>query len=172
MSKSTKCLRDIRKFPPASYRLPDDGRKWKPVCEHRRALAIQIASHANGDGTSITAGVETWADALGIHRATIFRLLDDLYRVGPGLLTNEGRVEGRPRGQCTMRRSIHVEVLRMPESESQIQVTEVADSPDPKSQIRPSKSHLWMRHNRPPYRPKPPPSTYRAQTVEAVMPGR
>jgi hypothetical protein len=54
---SVKCVRDGRKYPPASYRLPDDKKKWLSVCKERRAVALQLATYGDGDGTSIEAGV-------------------------------------------------------------------------------------------------------------------
>jgi hypothetical protein len=48
------------------------------LCEQRQRLAWLIATYANGDGTSITAGVETWANALGLSRRAVTYLLDDL----------------------------------------------------------------------------------------------
>ncbi len=112
--KPAKCVRDIRDFPPASYRLPDDGRKWLAVARQRRALGIQLATHADGDGSSITAGVTRWAKALGISKRTVYRLLDDLRKIGPGFLSEK---EGLTKEHGTAIRRIDVSKLKMPEAE-------------------------------------------------------
>ena len=109
-TESVRCVRDIREFPPESYRLPKDGRKWLALCKERRALANQIATYANGDGTSITAGVDRWVRELGIKRRTLFRRLDDLRQLGVlrdkhGLVAENG----------TAIRSLDLSALKMPE---------------------------------------------------------
>src|SRR6266404_1891505 len=129
-TKSVRCIRDLREFPPNSYRLPGDGRKWKSLCKDRRAIANHIATYANGDGTSITAGINRWVKEMGVSRATIFRRLDDLRTLG--LLRDKEGLTGRG---GTALRSLDVSQLKMPEGvsgsvkESQIhEIAEVSDS--------------------------------------------
>ena len=85
---SVKCVRDIRAIPPERYRLESDGRKWKRVAQDRRTLAIQLATYADPDGTSITAGTKRLAAELGWSLRTLARRLDDLKKLD--LLFNEG----------------------------------------------------------------------------------
>jgi hypothetical protein len=108
MSESVKCVRDIREFPPESYRLPTDGRKWKRVCSERRMLANHLATYANGDGTSITAGVARFVRETGMARSTMFRRLDELSKLG--VLNKHGLTCERG----TARRSIETSRLRLP----------------------------------------------------------
>lgn len=77
-----KCSLVVRDVPIESYRLPADGRKWKHECTLRRSLAMQLATYADGDGTRITPSVQTLLDGMGLHRATIHRLLKDLKALG------------------------------------------------------------------------------------------
>src|ERR1700737_1192339 len=109
---SVKCVRDLREFPPASYRLPDDGRKWKALCDERRKIANHLATYANGDGTSITAGINRWVKETGIKRRTLFRRLDDLRRLGH--LRDKHGLTGE---SGTARRSLDVSKLKMPGQE-------------------------------------------------------
>jgi hypothetical protein len=77
-TKSVKCVRDWRDFTTDYYRLPTDGRQWKSQASKRRQLAEYLATFANGDGGSITLGIERMAGKFEVDRATIFRLLDEL----------------------------------------------------------------------------------------------
>jgi hypothetical protein len=86
-NSSVKCVRDIRDFPPSAYRLPADGRQSKHQCQQRRALAVELATYANGDGSSIKLSVKTLADHLGKSPRAIHDLLDDLSELG--LLENK-----------------------------------------------------------------------------------
>lgn len=90
MSKSVKCVRDIRDLPPSAYALPTDGRKNKKLCADRRALANLLATFANGDGASITVGVKRIMDALEWSRATTFRRLEELRQLG--ILESDGKL--------------------------------------------------------------------------------
>src|SRR3989442_354057 len=117
---SLKCTRDLRDYPPEAYRLPNDGRKWKKLCSDRRALAMELATFANGDGTSITPGVRRLMKNLGWSRSKLFRYIADLEELK--LLTSEIRNTGK--GRLTSVRALHVEAL-----------TQVPDSQVPKSQI-------------------------------------
>lgn len=78
-TKAVKCVRDWRDFSTEYYRLPTDGRKWRSQAENRMRLADYLSTFANGDGTSITVGIERICSKFDpIGRATIFRWLEDL----------------------------------------------------------------------------------------------
>jgi hypothetical protein len=79
---SVRCVRDVRRLPLASYRMPDDGRKWKELCSKRLALANHLATFADADGTNIKPGVTTLMIHFGWSRRTVFNVLDDLKRLG------------------------------------------------------------------------------------------
>ena len=76
--KSVRCLLEIKAYPWMDYVLPGDTWKGESVAKDRRELAIQMASAANPDGTSITASHRTWLREIGMKRATLFTRLDDL----------------------------------------------------------------------------------------------
>jgi hypothetical protein len=77
-----RCVLTVRDLPMEAFRLPDDGRKWKALCKERQALAMQLATRANPDGTRITLGSRKMAKKLGFHLNTLFARLDDLDRLG------------------------------------------------------------------------------------------
>lgn len=132
-TKSVRCVRDIREFPPESYRLSGDGRKWMALCKERRAIANHLATYANGDGTSITAGINRWIREIGIKRRTLFRRLNDLRTLG--LLRDKHGLTGE---SGTALRSLDVSKLRMPgEQGSGVpdSAAGVPDSTDQKCQI-------------------------------------
>ncbi len=81
--------RILHKLTPEHFKLPDDAKgKVQYLCQQRRAVLIELKGAANSDGTDVKLAVQTIADALGIHRATVFRRLDDLKALG--LLVDEG----------------------------------------------------------------------------------
>jgi len=92
-SKAVTCVRLIRDTPPSLYALPTDGRKYKEQQQKRRALAMQLATFADGDGTRIHPAAASLMKALGWQRDTLFRYLDDLGRLG--FLGKEGRSKMR-----------------------------------------------------------------------------
>ena len=93
----------LRDIPPSAYRLPADGRKWRAVCGRRRALALQLNSHADSDGHNIWAGRERLAKALGFSlREVGYRLAD--------LVTLEFLHDDGWHGQ-TRRRSLDLEAI-------------------------------------------------------------
>lgn len=75
-------MRDIRAFPWASYLLPGDGRKGRALAEQRRALALQLASYADGDGTRIRLGIQRLCTELGWTKRTLYRRMEDLRNLG------------------------------------------------------------------------------------------
>ncbi len=79
---TTKCTQEIRSVPPERYRLAKDGKKWRAVCRERREVLMQLATYANGDGSSIRVSVERVANELGISRSTAFYRLADLRGLG------------------------------------------------------------------------------------------
>jgi len=88
---SVKCVRDLRDIPPTAYRLPDDGRQQRHLCEQRQRLAWLLASYADGDGTRIRPSVQTLANRLGKSRRAVTYLLDDLEKLG---LLENGKLAG------------------------------------------------------------------------------
>jgi len=114
--KSTKvrAVLDLRDIPPSAYALPTDGRKKRNLCEHRRSLVNQMATHANPDGTNITVSKATLASALGWSQRTVQYLLNDLKALG---LLNE---HGWHPEHKTRIRSLNIEVIRgkAPEQDS------------------------------------------------------
>jgi hypothetical protein len=109
-TSSVKVVRDIRAFPWQSYVLPSDGRKARHVAEQRRALAIQLATHADGDGTSITVGRNKLARDIGWPVKTIGRRLRELKQIGPGFLSNDG-LEAE---HGNAKRKLDISKLKMP----------------------------------------------------------
>jgi hypothetical protein len=65
-----------------------DGPKWRAVCKERRALTLQLASHADPNGQNIWVGRERLAEALGVSIRTVSCLLADL--IALKFLRNEG----------------------------------------------------------------------------------
>jgi hypothetical protein len=82
-------------------------------------LANHLATYANGDGTSITAGVARFVRETGMSRSTMFRRLDDLSTLG--VLNRHGLTGERG----TARRSIDTSKLKLP---GEAEVSEVSDS--------------------------------------------
>jgi len=109
-------VRDIRAFPWQSYALATDGRKAAAVAGKRRELALQLATYADGDGSSIRVGLKRLYAELGWPPRTVDRRLAELELVGPGLLSRVGLTQERG---VAIRR-LDVSVLKMP----------AADSPD------------------------------------------
>jgi Helix-turn-helix domain len=88
-------LFEVRNLPPSAFALPSDGKKQKHLTRLRRSLAMQLASYANKDGSSIRPHVRTMAGAIGVSVRTTQRLLDDLERLG--VLQNGEITKGRAR---------------------------------------------------------------------------
>jgi CHC2 zinc finger len=74
-----KCFFDFRKLPLESFRLPGDKRKVRQLCLERRAVAVELASYANADGTQIHVSAETIAVHTRLSVPTVWRRLHDLY---------------------------------------------------------------------------------------------
>jgi hypothetical protein len=77
-TKSIRCVRDARAYPPECFSLPTDGRKYKKVCRERREVFIQWATYADGDGSRGYPGVERMALELGMAERTLKRRLAEL----------------------------------------------------------------------------------------------
>lgn len=107
--QSVKCVRDIRDYPWQCYQLSDDGRKTRALAEQRRMLATQLATHADGDGTSILVGITRLMTNLGWPKRTLYRRMEDLRRLG---LLSE--TDGRLTERGTAVRSINVSALKIP----------------------------------------------------------
>jgi hypothetical protein len=103
----TKCIRDVRLFPPITYRFDDDGRQWLHLCERRKALFLLLASFANGDGRSISVAINTLAEAQGWSRSTVCRLQEDFRKLG---IMDDGELN--PRYKNTRVRSCRVDRLQ------------------------------------------------------------
>lgn len=101
-SGAMKCVLDIRGYPWQAYKLPTDGCKARAVCEQRRALALQLASYANPDGTSITTGRDRLLKETGWTLRTLARRLAELQALG--ILTRQGLTaeHGTARRRLTM----------------------------------------------------------------------
>ena len=129
-------MRDIRAFPWQSYRLPTDGRKGEHVAGKRRELAMQLASYADGDGSSIRVSLKRLYAELGWTTRTVDRRLAELEQVGPGLLSRVGLTQERG---VAIRR-LDVSVLKMPGAGSPNSTPDspdsIADSPDRTNQVR------------------------------------
>jgi hypothetical protein len=119
----------MRSIPTTAYRLPDDGRKWRTLCEDRKQLADWLASYADGDGSSIYPSVGTIAKAFDTwSRAKIFRVLAALKRLK--ILSKQGYT----REHGTRVRALHPEVLSRPGVSNS--GAGVSDSTDQEYQIR------------------------------------
>lgn len=81
-SQFKNCLFEAHKIQPEQFRLPDDGRKWKVNTFNRRTLFLELASFANGDGSSVRPSIPTLMERTGFCRTKIFNLLDDLKALG------------------------------------------------------------------------------------------
>src|SRR2546429_4295790 len=77
-NKTNGVIFKARDFPPTSFVLFNDGRKWKRKAEQRRALYIQMATH----GETEWKAVETLGKSCGFTERTTYRLLDDLQELG------------------------------------------------------------------------------------------
>jgi hypothetical protein len=155
-TKSVKCVRDWRDFPADYYRLPRDGRKWRVQAQNRMRLADYLSTFANGDGTSITVGIERICSKFDpIDRATIFRWLDDLRELQAlapksGLTSRHGTaVREMTFDAFVARYETQTEAeteatLRSLEDfeKSQVRNQEVAGSPVKKSQVHSKKSQV------------------------------
>jgi hypothetical protein len=104
-----RCVRAIRSLPPDAYRLESDGRKRLSVAKDRRAVAVQLATYANGDGSSVTVGIERLSLELGMPRRTLYRRISELKALG--YLKNEGLVKEHG----TARRRLILPELKTPE---------------------------------------------------------
>lgn len=104
---TTKCTRDIRSVPPTAFRLPTDGKKWRRVCDERKALLMLMASYANGDGTNISVAIDTLGDYQGWSRRTTCRLLDSLKTLG---FVEDGALDVRHKN--TRIRSINIQKVQ------------------------------------------------------------
>ena len=129
-------MRDIRAFPWQSYRLATDGRKGEYVAGKRRELAMQLASYADGDGSSIRVSLKRLYAELGWTTRTVDRRLSELEQVGPGLLSRVGLTQERG---VAIRR-LDVSVLKMPGADSPNSTPgspdSIPDSPDRTDQVR------------------------------------
>ena len=76
----------MAELPLETFRLPGDGRKWRKVCEQRRALVRRLAARVGGG--IVCAEVKSLAD--GFKRRTFFRRMGDLRKLG--ILQSIGRL--------------------------------------------------------------------------------
>ena len=151
-TKAVKCVRDWRDFSADYYRLPTDGRKWRSQAENRMRLADYLSTFANGDGTSITVGIERMCSKFWpIDRATIFRWLDDLrelHALAPksGLTSEHGTaVRELTLDRFVARYEAALERLERAferYQESQVRQAEVADSVEQESQVHEQESQV------------------------------
>jgi hypothetical protein len=126
-SPAVALSRDMRNIPATRYQLPNDGRKWRTLCDQRKQLADWLATFGDADGSRIFPAIETMLTAFDTwSRAKLFRRLAELRELG--ILKSEGLI--RERG-ARIRRLIPNAVLL---------TAEVSDSPvshtQPKSHIQ------------------------------------
>ncbi len=88
-----KLSRDLREFSFDKFRLPTDGRKWKPLARDRQALAAYLGTFGDGDGSRVNPGVRRMMEYFGWSRAKTFRLLSDLKELR--LLEDEVTEDGK-----------------------------------------------------------------------------
>lgn len=122
-------MRDVSDLPPSRFALPDDGRKARCLQRERKEVAVQIAKHADADGTNSFPSVTKIAEATGDSRRTVFRLLEDLRDLG--FLHDEGIHSTRK----TRIRTLDLGKMKSPVPDStddpcQIRGTPVPDSSD------------------------------------------
>jgi hypothetical protein len=86
--KPIRAILDVVGVPYQAYKLPADSRQWVQVCHERRAVVVELATHANADGSSIYASVATMAARVGIAERTFRYRLDDLGENGLGFVSN------------------------------------------------------------------------------------
>ena len=87
-ARPLRLSRDLRNVPLHKYRLPTDGKKWKPIARQRMALAEWLATHGDPDGSRIYPGEPSMTRHFGWSRRTTFNRLKDLKTLG--LLSSEG----------------------------------------------------------------------------------
>jgi hypothetical protein len=80
--KPIRASLDVARVPYQAYKLPGDSRQWVQVCHERRAVVAELATHANADGSSIYASVDTMAAHIGISPRTFRSRLDELVTLG------------------------------------------------------------------------------------------
>jgi len=143
-SKAVTCVRLIRDTTPSLYALPTDGRKYKEQQAKRRALAMQLATFADGDGTRVRPSADRLHKALGWQRDTLFRYLNDLKRLG--FLKDEE--ESRTGSHGTKKRRLDLDAISR-KSESEVgdsRSTKLAESESevgkPESDIENSESEV------------------------------
>ena len=73
-------------LPLDSFRLPNDGRKWRRLCEQRRNLALRLSSNTKAN---VVVG-DVFSLRAGLTRRTFFRRMADLRLLG--LLRSIGRI--------------------------------------------------------------------------------
>ncbi len=78
---TVKAVRDVRSLPPSFFRLSTDGPKWLAVCRDRRALYLQLATYADGDGTNIRPSIARLMEELGMSKRTLLRRMSDLIQM-------------------------------------------------------------------------------------------
>jgi Helix-turn-helix domain len=84
----TQLLRTISRILPASFALPDDGRKSLYLQKLRRGLYNELAKFCDADGSNAYPSSKTLAERLGCSEKTIDRLMADLARLGA--INNQG----------------------------------------------------------------------------------
>lgn len=85
--KSLRCFHSTRDIPIETYKMADDGRKWKALAKARKQIHRELASFADPDGTNCCPGLASLVRGTGHSRATVCRRIDDLKALG--LLSGE-----------------------------------------------------------------------------------
>ena len=135
MKNSVKCTIAVRRIPLEQFRLESDGRKWNKQARDRRALLLELATYANGDGTfgkfspSIRTLIET-----GRSRATLYRHLNDLKELRHLDWTREKHYCKREY-RISLPAEVEKQVSDSEENRSQIDKNQVSDSQKQVSQL-------------------------------------
>ena len=78
----------MAELPLENFRLPNDRRKWKSVCEQRRALASQLEARTRSG--IVTGDVWELRVGFGVTPRTFFRRMAELRQLG--IVRSVGRI--------------------------------------------------------------------------------
>lgn len=87
--KSLRCFISTRGIPVETYKMAEDGRKWKALAIQRKQLHRELASWANADGKHACPSLASLVRATGYSRVTVWRRVQELESLG--LLVSTGK---------------------------------------------------------------------------------
>lgn len=87
--KSLRCFISARAIPIETYKMADDGRKWKALAIQRKQLHRELASWADADGKHACPSLASLIRATGYSRVTVWRRIQELESLG--LLVSTGK---------------------------------------------------------------------------------